>query len=195
MTDADTSLLFQQFEKSPRLLLQRELLKQHNASLKLARADRMSDMEVAAGVKREGETEETMAVLGLSIGLPVFNRNQGGIREAELNRQALQLESDAAASRLRAELYGLVRQYQTNRNEMEMIQNRSLPDMSKAFEQTQMMYSRGKAGFLDLLDMQKTLLESRASWIEAAAQMKIAMFRIQSLLGTGYDGTDKKDDL
>ena len=60
---------------------------QRNAALGLARSRRIPDLTVSLGARNFRETDDNAAVLGFSIPLPVFNRNQGGIGEAraELN--------------------------------------------------------------------------------------------------------------
>lgn len=185
--DLDTSLIFEIMNKSPLMLLQNALIKKQSAELKLAKAEKFTDLEVAAGVKREGETGNNMAVLGLSIGLPLFNRNQGGIQEAKIGHKMSEYDKKNIENSLRAELQELVTAYMIHKNEVETIKDITLPGTEKAFEEVQKLYQHGKTSFLDLLDIQRSLLELKASYVESLTQLKISRIRLEATLGTAFE--------
>jgi len=185
--DLDTNLVFEKMETCPIMLLQDALLKKQDAEVKLAKAEKFTDMEIAAGMKREGETGDNMAVLGLSIGLPIFNRNQGGIRVAELGRDISTFEKKSIRNELHAVLQELASNYSTHKSEAETIKSNTLPSTEKAFEEVQKLYQHGKTSFLDLLDIQRSLLEIRAAYFESLAQLKISRIQMEAKLGTAFE--------
>ena len=81
------------------------------AALKLEKAKAISNVTLNGGLRQFNETDDSAAVLGLSIPLPLSDRNQGGLREAtyllaktEDSRKAAEIEVlaalEAAALRL-----------------------------------------------------------------------------------------------
>ena len=67
-------------------------LERRNAALNAERTLAVPDVTLKGGIKRFRETSENVFVLGFSVPLPLFNRNQGAIREAEAQRAKVDLE-------------------------------------------------------------------------------------------------------
>jgi len=183
----DTSLIFQNLQNSPVMQLQQVQINKQDRQMKLAQAERFTDMEVSAGVKYEGESKETMAILGFSIGLPLFNRNQGGIKEAKLGQKISVQEKNSVENRLNSELRAMIYEYSTHKYEAEIIKNNTLPSMEKAFVGVRKLYLHGKTGYMDLLDIQRSLLELEIEHIECLARLKTTKIRIESLSGTAFE--------
>ncbi|MBF0431409.1 MAG: TolC family protein [Fibrobacteria bacterium] len=189
--DLDTNKIYQKIPDCPQMLLQRSFIKKGKAELQLAKAEGYTDLEVSAGYKREGETNEHMAILGVSIGLPLFNRNQGSIQEARTGTKISVYKQTALNHKLHAILRELASIYQSQREETETIRKDILPRMEKAFGETQHLYQLGKTSFLDLLDMQRSLLEIKVGHVESLAQLQISRFQIEAILGTAWDSLIK----
>jgi len=74
----------------PDVLAKTRALSQKSADLKLARALRVPDVTLGADAEAqgpEGPNVDHQVGVGLSIPLPLFNRNQGGILQAEADRK------------------------------------------------------------------------------------------------------------
>ncbi|UUZ48959.1 TolC family protein [Massilia sp. B-10] len=54
-----------------------------SAAARLERSKRYPDVSLIVGQKREGSGRERQTLVGLSVPLPLFDRNQGAIREAD----------------------------------------------------------------------------------------------------------------
>src|SRR5690606_23601934 len=75
--------LEQQLDALPRLQLARQDLERLKALAQLERSRRMPLVTVTAGARRIGETDETIPVVGVSLPIPLFDRNQGNVLEAQ----------------------------------------------------------------------------------------------------------------
>lgn len=133
----------------------------------LAKANRIPDITVQLGCKtNRGEKQEGLYA-GISIPLPIFNRNEGNIGDAyfemlqtaDLSKE-LQLILETKLSILYEEL---LQAYE----EAEKIKNTSLPHAQEAFELAQKGYREGKFEHLDVLDAQRTLFEIKERYIQA----------------------------
>src|SRR6185369_13187357 len=122
-------------------------------------------------------------VAGFSMPLPVFNRNQGTIRQAELRLAQTDAQRNAAFLRARAAVYRLYQELQASRVRMETLRSDALPQSQQALDQTQFGYDRGRFSYLELATAQQELLELRAAIIEAAADYHRTLAEIERLTG------------
>lgn len=72
------------------------------AGIDVERAKVVGDVTLSAGVRRFSQFDDHALVLGLSVPLPVFDRNRGGILEANRRLEKALDEQRAARSRLTA---------------------------------------------------------------------------------------------
>jgi len=71
-----------QVQKNPDIARWASEMDARRAQVEVARSRAVPDLTVSGGVRYLNETKETAFVLGLSLPLPLFDRNQGGILEA-----------------------------------------------------------------------------------------------------------------
>ena len=134
---------------------------------RLEKANRMPDVTLQVGYKANYEEDNQGLISGISIPIPLFNRNQGNIGKAYFDmlktgdqgrKLWLILESKLSVS-----YEELLRAY----NEAERIKNFSLPSARQAFDLAQKGYREGKFEYLDVLDAQRTLFDIRENYIQA----------------------------
>jgi cobalt-zinc-cadmium efflux system outer membrane protein len=65
------------------------------------------------------------------------------------------------------------------------LQQDVLPATHETFQATQEGYRQGKFGFLDVLDAQRTLFETRGQFLEALTAYHQAVADIERLIGEG----------
>ncbi len=150
-----------------------------NAALEEAQA--LPDLEVAVGTRYLAEADDGALVMGFSIPLPVWNRNQGAARAArELVRQA-EAEQQAEESGWRSDLTVLYESWQQAHGEAVRLRDDVLPAAEEAFAAMQEGFRQGKFIYLSVLDAQQSLFESRARFIEAALEAHQAFNRLTRL--------------
>jgi cobalt-zinc-cadmium efflux system outer membrane protein len=158
--------------------------KEHrNARVELEKARRTPDLTVGGGIRSFNETNDSAFVMGVSIPIPVFNRNQGEIAAAEYDLLKVREERRGVELRVKAELAESYMSLSASFVESSLLKNRVLPAAQKAFEATQEGYLQGKFGFLDVLDSQRTLFEVRGQYINALASNHKAVADVERLIG------------
>jgi cobalt-zinc-cadmium efflux system outer membrane protein len=153
-------------------------------SLALAKAARISDVRISAGISRFEEDGTHAGTVGLSLPLPLFDRNSGGIVSAK--HQASRAEYEQRAARLRAttalvEAYGRL---ETARTEALTTKAELLPGAQQAFDAAQTGYREGKYGHLEVLDTQRTLNEAKTRYLDVLAAYHKAVADVERLIGT-----------
>jgi cobalt-zinc-cadmium efflux system outer membrane protein len=153
------------------------------AELRLARAQTRPNLTFGAGVRRLNAGSDTALVAGFSMPLPVFDRNQGAIREAEARLAQNGAARRAAFLRARATVFGLYQELMASRNRLQTLRTDALAQAQQALEQTQSGYERGRFSYLELATAQQDVLEIRAATIEAAADAHRVLAEIERLTG------------
>jgi len=163
-------VLLQRLDDAPRVRRALSQVEREGARVRLERSRRMPDVSVTLGTKRDDEIGRNQAVVGLSIPLPLFDRNAG----AEL---AALRQADRAGADLEAERIGLTqaltqawRRAQLAQAEVNTIRNDILPEAQGAYDAAVTGFELGKFAFFDVMDAQRTLFQIRAQYLAALAE-------------------------
>lgn len=156
--------------------------KQRDARLALERAKAIPDLTLSAGVRNLKETNDNAFVVGISVPLPIFDRNQGRIAAAVAARNKARYASQAAHSQAFANLAASYRNLSAAFVAAKALQEQILPATGQAFETIDIGYRAGKFGFLELLDAQRALFEVNGQYIEALAAYHQAKAEVERLI-------------
>ncbi|PKO82485.1 MAG: cobalt-zinc-cadmium resistance protein [Betaproteobacteria bacterium HGW-Betaproteobacteria-13] len=174
----------QQVENSPALRRARLEIEHRMALTELEKARRIPDLTVSLGAKREEALGRNQAIVGVSIPLPLFDRNQGNLLEAlkredkareALRSARLQVAADALQARERLE---------SARMEAGSLAAQVLPGAQSAYEAAVKGFELGKFSFLEALDAQRTLLQARMQYLRATADAHRARAELDRILGS-----------
>ena len=143
----------------------------------------ISDMRIGVGVRHLNELDDVAAVFNISIPLPVFDRNQGGVNRAhyELER-AYQLKR-AAEIRINTALSKFYQKLSAAFEEINALETELLPAAKQAYDHTHTAFSEGKVGYLQVLDAQRTLFDARNQQLEALVSYNVMAIEIEALIG------------
>jgi len=153
------------------------------ATLQRIRAERVPDLNVTAGVGYSEEGNQGIAEIGVGAEIPLWDRRQGDIMSARFELMKRRQDKAATRNRLLSELAEHIGVYDAARNQLAVIRDQVSPDAQRAFEQIDESYRAGRASFIDLLDAQRTLMQSRRTLIELAGRASVARARIAAISG------------
>jgi outer membrane protein, heavy metal efflux system len=175
--------LTQQLEASPTLLATRMEADRRKALIDVERSKAVPDVIVSVGAKRDNEVGRTQAIVGISIPLPLFDRNQGAVYEAGKRAQKADDEYQAARVRVLNELQQAANQLAVARTSLQSLQTTVLPAAQQAYEAATKGFEAGKFGFLDVIDAQRSLLQARSRYLTTLGSAFQAATAIDRLLG------------
>jgi len=155
------------------------------ATLDRIRAERVPDLKVSAGIGYSDEGDQGIAEIGVSAEIPVWDRRQGDIMSARFELMKRRQDKAITQTRLLSELAAEIGAYKAARDQLEVIRDQVVPDAQRAFEQIDESYRAGRASFIDLLDAQRTLMQSRRTLIELAGRASVARARVAAISGMG----------
>lgn len=145
---------------------------------------RMPDLTLIVGTRREGPEERDQAVVGVSVPLPLFNRNGGAVLEALRRVDKARDEQAAERVRLQSELAQAHARLSAALDEAALIAAEILPGAESAYRAASRGFELGKFGCLDVLDAQRTLFQSKNQYLHAAAESHRAAADIARLTGS-----------
>ncbi len=173
-------------EIRPDLKSRRAALLQREADLKLAKAFRVPDVTIGAGYAVQGSRgpdNQQMGILNLGVPLPLFNRNQGGIVQAEVNVQSAQAELDRTVNQVENQVDVAYQNLLQSRRLVEAYLAGVLEDARSTFTIVERAYERGGATILDLLDAARTSRTIQQNFIEALFSYQHNLFQLESSVG------------
>ncbi|SMO82494.1 TolC family protein [Fodinibius sediminis] len=178
------SSLAQYISRNPDVARWATEMQQRESRLALERAKGIPDPTISGGYKRFEDVGAEAAVVGISIPLPLFDRNQGDIKAAKYQIWRGRSQRQAAVTEVTRALQEAYNRLQASYQELQQLQEEVLPGAQSAFKGIQSGYRQGKFDYLEVLDAQRTLFTSRTRYIQALAEYNRAVAEIERLIGT-----------
>jgi outer membrane protein, heavy metal efflux system len=170
----------------PDILAKRLTLSQRTAEFKLAKALRYPDPIVGPGYAIQGpkgpDNPEQYSLV-LSIPLPVFNRNQGGIVEGEAALHIAETDLRKAILQVKNDVNVSYRTLIQSRRLVEAYQAGVLDDARSSLSIIETAYQRGGATILDLLDAARTAATVQLNYVNALGSYQRTLFQLESAVG------------
>lgn len=176
-------VLLAQADASPALLASRLQLDQRRAAVEVERSKQRPDFALSLGAKRANELGINQAVVGVSVTVPLFDRNEGGVQEAAKRASKAAEEHREARLRLVTALRHAVSRLHTANATAQALRTTVLPAAQQAHDAATQGFEAGKFGLLDVLDTRRTLLEARVRYLSTVGQAYQAAATIDRLVG------------
>lgn len=169
------------------------------STVELERARAVPDITAGLGVRYINEVEDGALVAGVSVPIPLFNRNQGGILAARLSVAQAVDEGRASFRDLATRLVREHARLTAAFHEAQAIDSVLLPAARDAFTATRRAYDEGKLAYLDVLDAQRTLFETESQRLAVLAEYHSALVQVESLisepLNTEPESSGQEEDM
>ncbi|AZC20750.1 MULTISPECIES: TolC family protein [Pseudomonas] len=181
--------LLNRLPQTAELRLAEQEIAQREASLDLEKAQRIPDLDISIGSQydasrnEDGSKKDRINLVGLSMPLPLFNRNQGNVLSAARRADQARDLRNATELRLRTETRQALEQWETARREVQSFNQTILPAAQSAVDSATRGFEMGKFSFLEVLDAQRTLIGARNQYLVAVAQSTDAWVRIERIYG------------
>jgi len=164
------------------------------ASLRMERAARMPDVSLIVGSKRsEGPERGRMRqnIIGLSVPLPLFNRNQGAVLAAQRRAEKAGAELEATRQRIRAEAMQAHARMQASLQQERLVREDVLPGAQYAADAAMKGFEAGKFNYVEVLDAQRTWVQAQGQHLRAVSDFYRARADLAKLVGN-LDNKDSK---
>ena len=176
--------LMAQLPASPQLKKANLAITQKQAFSNIEKAKQTPDVTLSLGARRNEELGGiTQAIFGLSVPIPLFDKNQGGLQSAKAREmQSLDVKT-ALENQLATELADAYARRQAQVEASVMYKNDILQGAQSAYEAARKGFEFGKFSFLEVLDAQRTLFQAKTQYIQTLASARLAEADMQNILG------------
>lgn len=142
-------------------------------------------------VQSDNSTESTNGALLASLPIPLLNRNQGGIRQAESELVAAERAAQRMELAMQHRLAPVFERHLGSRNRVENFRGGILRDAEESLKLTRQGYEAGELNFLNLLTAQRTYFQANLDYVAALCSMWAASTEIEGLLLTNSLETEQ----
>jgi cobalt-zinc-cadmium efflux system outer membrane protein len=173
-------------EARPDIRVKQLTLSQRKADFRLARAYAIPDLTLGGGGSVQGPKgpdNQQMINLNFSFPLPVFNRNQGGIVQAQVAIQTAEADLDKTISQVDNQVEATYQTLIQSRRLVEAYLAGVLEDAKSSFSIVERAYAKGGATILDLLDAARTARTIQQNYIEALFGYQRNVILLESAVG------------
>ncbi len=171
----------------PDVRAKRLIVSQREAELSLAKAYRIPDVTIGAGYAVQGShgpDNSNQMAFSLGVPLPLFNRNQGKIVQAEASMQAAGADLSKTLNQVENQVEVAYRNLLESRRLVEAFLGGVLDDARSTFTIAERAYDRGGATLIDLLDAARTSRTIQQNYIEALFNYQRNVIQLESAVGT-----------
>lgn len=181
---------------SPELRSAQAGVERARASLERARAQRVPDLFLRGGVGYSSEFLEgpagatarrtgPEANVQVGVTLPVFNRNQGGIAEAEANLAIAEREQERLQLTLRTRYSSALREYRNAVQMAEKYRTEIIPRARRAYEMYMGNFRQMAASYPQVLIAQRTLFQVEVEYARALVAVRQSGVNLRGFLLSG----------
>jgi cobalt-zinc-cadmium efflux system outer membrane protein len=123
--------------------------------------------------------------LTVGIPLPLWNRNQGGIIQAEGQAAAAERALQQLELSLQNRLAPVFERYASALNQVTKYREKLLPAAQESLDLARRLYQAGETPYLNLLTAQRSFSQTNLNYLESLSELRSAEAEIEGLLLSG----------
>lgn len=181
----------ERLQRNPKLARHNADQINREAKLALEQSKASPDITLSGGLRQYSDSGDAAIVLGLSIPWPRLNRNQGAIEEARAQIDKLNDQHATIQAQLKAALVVAYEQMENAKNQISTYRESLLPQMENGSQLTSEGYESGRLSYLEVLDAQRSLFETRQQYVEALIDYHKAVAEIEAITGQALPYTHR----
>lgn len=167
--------------ESPELAAARGKLAVDQKTVERESVEWIPDIVVHGGTGYNFEADETVAVAGVRLEVPLYDRNQGTVRQAQADYYRQTQEIERVELDLRNRLAMVYQQYITGMQHIHEYERVILPELKAAYAELLESYKRNRVDWPDVLTAQHDYFDARLTQVD-----NLLHARTQEVLIYGY---------
>lgn len=174
--------LLNQLTNNPKLKRYESEYDKQTAIVNLEESKAVPDLTISVGFKRLNDAKANTFLVGASIPLLIFDRNQGAIQEAKIRVDQKQREYFSVKNRLTLQLNVLYKRLNTLIETAAQLNSESIPEAEDAFQIIKEGNLVGRFAIIDVLDAERTLFELQNQYLNIIGQIHSTQIEIEGLI-------------
>lgn len=165
----------------PDLLAAREERARAATETRLQRALRTPNITMGGGYKRDFGTNGVL--FGVTLPLPLWNRNQGAVARALAEERIAESRVAATELDVRLDVQHAINAVETSRARADYIEQQVLASARESRDVVSESYRLGAADLIDFLDAQRAFRDTLRSYYSALFEYRMSLFELQAARG------------
>ena len=156
-------------------------------ALERAYVEKVPNVTVAGLVnwRDNGIGGDSDGAITVGVPLPLWNRNQGGVVQAQGQVAAAERALDQLELSLENRLAPVFERYANALQQVQRYRNQLLPDAQRALDLVRRLYQAGETPYLNLLTAQRSFSQTNVNYLESLRELRAAEAEIEGLLLSG----------
>ncbi len=180
------------FERSKECILENHLsvqiakvgITKAELSLRRAEAEKIPNVTLSTGYTRQSQNRSNDWLFGISVPLPIFNRNQGNILSAQAEVGKSHVEVERVRNELASRFASAYGQFEAAKNRANRYRTSILPATVKSLEYSERAYKAGLLDFERIIRAQRFVGEAKLEYAKTLGEAWQAASEIAGLLQT-----------
>jgi cobalt-zinc-cadmium efflux system outer membrane protein len=154
----------------------------------LLKAERIPNLDLEAGMDFNSPRDFRYGPRGqISIGLPLFTRNQGEIAESLANERVLEAETAATERSVSARVEAAFYDLEAQRTQVRLYHDRLLPVARQLESMAEESYRAGKTSILTAIQAQQDVQSVESSYLQSLEQLQDFYAGLEETVGGAVD--------
>ena len=172
-------------ERSPDIQKAQLTSQARRATVSREERERISDLSLSAGLNHTRLSKDTGFMVGFSLPMPVFDRNQGAILEAQKNLAASHSSERAELLRAHVAVKTAYQDMAITFDRSKRLKGDVIPRAERGLEASNKAFRLGKLSYLDVLDSQRALFDAREQYVKALTTYHSSRADLERYIGRG----------
>jgi cobalt-zinc-cadmium efflux system outer membrane protein len=196
--DAETALE-RIYAESPELRAAEVRVRQAEFSVRRAEVEKIPDLFIRGGLRNNREFGEIgpngptlrrglEGIFDIGVEIPIFNRNQGGVKAARAEAEQARLDVQRTKLALRSRLAAAYKEYRDATNAAERYRTTILPKAREAYDLYLASFRRMAGAYPQALISQRNLVQMQDSYVMSLVNAWRSAVEIEGLLLGGEAG-------
>jgi cobalt-zinc-cadmium efflux system outer membrane protein len=165
-------------------MAERQRLQRNQSEVQLQKAESVPNVTPSFGYKRDFGINT--AAFALTVPLPLFSRNQGGIARASAEVEQQRHELDRAILGVRRDVQEAYQTLQSRTQLLHSLEQDYVPSARKAREIAQESYRLGALDLIALLDSERVYRETVRAYNVTLFDFNAAVFQLEAVVGKDF---------
>ena len=151
--------------------------------LKLELAKQYPDLVIGTSAEQEPGESKKVFSLGLSLNLPIFDRNQHKILEKDKERKLILAKYNSALSNSLSRIKLMLTNSKVQKQKLHLLESQIIPLSKATVNKAKRAVEAGNISILRYIDLSKDLFEQELEKIKASKQLNKIRQEIERLIG------------
>jgi outer membrane protein, heavy metal efflux system len=130
-----------------------------------------------------GKQSGTSWALGITVPLPVFNRNQGNIERARINVHQTEVQLALQQRRVEIEVQQAIKEFEVSGRIADRLRTKVLPGLEQAYRGRLRLFQEGEVDKFIPLDSQRRYNEMVKAYLDASVRHRRSMLALNTVVG------------